>query len=827
MWKWHWFGVDAGNSFAVNNDFQGFPRLVTPLSVGGFSVLPQEQTQTVNSGNSIDYIFKITNNFPTTQPLVLNLHSAIPGNYTLSSGGISSTTGVLDLGSLAPGAFAQVQVHFVAPAAGINAIEVATVTADALYTITVGTLSTTVKQTITATLNSILNPAPTIIAVTAVPALFSPNGDGIADTTSFVLTAQDPAGIASWSLDISSSSGQVVKSFTGTGNPPANLVWDGADSGGAIVPDGLYTAILTVTNSSIAHVTVSSLPTTATVQGSGPRLVPTITPTTVLSTSPTVNFSVALFGSPPVSVTATIPSSPPTVIPLTINGSIATGSFVVPATFADGLYDVTFQAVDAAGRIGTAIASFSYLTVAPPGGGGGGGSEQVCAPEKLEFWKKEFAVANGSRKGDQLSVQAELLQGAQFITAFSLVFRDRQFLDLRLIEQVLDKSKALPQSRGKEGEVRQYLMVAWLNVATKKLSLTVPIELDAKKSTASTVLEAIQFVENSLLPSPAAKLDNAAWVAERLEHKEICKHFGKNMIASVEASTDSIKVSGQVEFTITVTNTGSETLNNVVISDVIPEATTVVRVDDGGKADDKQVTWKLPSLAPKQSNSVSFRVRPNGLSDPKGNPFRGSFRATYPANGKFAPLQNVPTGSANIAAPLTQEQFDQNFANGVSQAYSLQTIGPDTLTPQVGTAYLMHDDTFLYMGLKLDPQYSSSLGNDDKAFFRFQLLTGGRVSAEVDSDARVDNPADLSQNSSLLAYPAQDQYPVLYEAKIPLASFGGFSNLKAASLGAEVQFPNRIGFGSTGGSIFNHASVVANGLKEVVSSNTVEVTVTP
>ena len=78
--------------------------------------------------------------------------------------------------------------------------------------------------------------------------LFSPNGDGFKDETSFVLTYKDASPIGSWDLKIRDTSKRVVKTFSGTGSVPFSLVWKGEDDSGKVLPDGAFTYIFTATD---------------------------------------------------------------------------------------------------------------------------------------------------------------------------------------------------------------------------------------------------------------------------------------------------------------------------------------------------------------------------------------------------------------------------------------------------------------------------------------------------------------------------------------------------------------------------------------------------
>jgi hypothetical protein len=70
------------------------------------------------------------------------------------------------------------------------------------------------------------------------PPIFSPIGEQ--SVTRFNLRAKAKSDISMWRLDIVDKSDQVVRSFSGRGNPPAHVMWDGKSETGFSLPDGGY-----------------------------------------------------------------------------------------------------------------------------------------------------------------------------------------------------------------------------------------------------------------------------------------------------------------------------------------------------------------------------------------------------------------------------------------------------------------------------------------------------------------------------------------------------------------------------------------------------------
>lgn len=86
-----------------------------------------------------------------------------------------------------------------------------------------------------------LDSTPPYASVSVQDRLFSPNDDGIRDTTVIVINAE---GASQWSGSIINPDGVSVRSFLWKDNPPRSLIWNGQDEEQRIVPDGSYRFIL-------------------------------------------------------------------------------------------------------------------------------------------------------------------------------------------------------------------------------------------------------------------------------------------------------------------------------------------------------------------------------------------------------------------------------------------------------------------------------------------------------------------------------------------------------------------------------------------------------
>ena len=78
---------------------------------------------------------------------------------------------------------------------------------------------------------------------------FSPNGNGINDTIAFFVKIPVPDAksvnkLVEWAVKITDGKGNVVKTYSGTDNPPSRVEFDGKTDSGSDAPEGLYQAVV-------------------------------------------------------------------------------------------------------------------------------------------------------------------------------------------------------------------------------------------------------------------------------------------------------------------------------------------------------------------------------------------------------------------------------------------------------------------------------------------------------------------------------------------------------------------------------------------------------
>jgi len=97
----------------------------------------------------------------------------------------------------------------------------------------------------------------------AEPTVFSPTGERA--VTKIALNARTKADPERWTLEIVNKADEVVRRFSGAGQPPAHVQWDGKDEAGLPLPDGDYRYRLTIKDregrelaAAAHHVTIST-----------------------------------------------------------------------------------------------------------------------------------------------------------------------------------------------------------------------------------------------------------------------------------------------------------------------------------------------------------------------------------------------------------------------------------------------------------------------------------------------------------------------------------------------------------------------------------------
>lgn len=168
----------------------------------------------------------------------------------------------------------------------------------------------------------------TLYGLTAAPAAFSPNGDGVEDTVtlSFTLSAAAPV-----QVDVQAGGVVVATLLSGQLAPgPHTVAWDGT-AGGSTLAEGAYTVVATVTDA------LGSVPVSI------PVTIDTTPPQLTLLDPHLLQFSL----SEPATVTVTVNQATVIVV------QEPAGTFQVP--FTGSVYAVSAQARDAAGNVSVVV----------------------------------------------------------------------------------------------------------------------------------------------------------------------------------------------------------------------------------------------------------------------------------------------------------------------------------------------------------------------------------------------------------------------------------------------------------------------------------------
>lgn len=101
---------------------------------------------------------------------------------------------------------------------------------------------------------------------------FSPNGDGRGDTVVLAATVQDTDDLDGWRIEIRDITGAALRVYTGAGTP-SSVTFDGKRANGAVLPDGPYVGVLSLTYgdgrapvTASPTLTIDTIPPTATIR---------------------------------------------------------------------------------------------------------------------------------------------------------------------------------------------------------------------------------------------------------------------------------------------------------------------------------------------------------------------------------------------------------------------------------------------------------------------------------------------------------------------------------------------------------------------------------
>lgn len=94
--------------------------------------------------------------------------------------------------------------------------------------------------------NIIINTEATPARLSIQYSYFSPNGDGVKDVDEITPHVPVKSGIVSWKIDIKNAQGATVRQFSGGSTPPHPIYFDGRTEKGVPLPQGPYSAALSI-----------------------------------------------------------------------------------------------------------------------------------------------------------------------------------------------------------------------------------------------------------------------------------------------------------------------------------------------------------------------------------------------------------------------------------------------------------------------------------------------------------------------------------------------------------------------------------------------------
>ncbi|MCL1864536.1 MAG: OmpA family protein [Spirochaetes bacterium] len=106
---------------------------------------------------------------------------------------------------------------------------------DGIYNVRLSALYSSGNNPVSFPKRIIFDSTKPALSISHEPKLFSPDGDGENDYLTMKMKAADNYGIDSWEINIFNESGILFKKFSGKGDAPKELLWDGRGTNGDIV----------------------------------------------------------------------------------------------------------------------------------------------------------------------------------------------------------------------------------------------------------------------------------------------------------------------------------------------------------------------------------------------------------------------------------------------------------------------------------------------------------------------------------------------------------------------------------------------------------------
>ncbi len=163
-----------------------------------------------------------------------------------------------------------------------------------------------------------------------------------------------------------------------------------------------------------------------------------------------------------------------------------------------------------------------------------------------------------------------------------------------------------------------------------------------------------------------------------------------------------VKPGQTVNYTITFTNTRIDTVNDVVISDVIPDGALLVdgSISEGGELNGKTISWSIGTLQPGESATVGFAVAVADKLSGSGN-MANTGKATFTDRdgNPEEPVYTNTTKHPILTAELdhTNNQPDAILTEGDEITYiiTVGNVGSDTAINVPVTSYIPDGTTFV------------------------------------------------------------------------------------------------------------------------------------
>ena len=238
---------------------------------------------------------------------------------------------------------------------------------------------------------------------------------------------------------------------------------------------------------------------------------------------------------------------------------------------------------------------------------------EYVVPE-LEISKTQ-AVNDGKATADKLTVVEDDVV-TYYITVKNATLTS-DALDFVITDEIPAGLELVADSISNGGEEKDGTITWNIDRLVGGESVTVSFQVTVPDVAVDTAWTNVATVTQTVPTEEKSEESNEVEIAEGVPELTITKAQKVNLGKS-NAETKSVRVGDIVIYSITVTNNGTETAEDITISDEIPSGLNLIKggISKGGKVENGVITWTIEEIKAGKSVTVRFAVKvPNVLED--------------------------------------------------------------------------------------------------------------------------------------------------------------------------------------------------------------------